>query len=247
MAASVDQRRLDAITPVVLVGGRSSRFGGDKLRLPLGSSGAFQPVPHGRGGSGGVLADGAAMLVDLPITALRGVFGARVARVGECHPGVAARFDVALPDRWPGIGPLGGVASALFETAGDVFVLPGDAPNFDAAAVRELLCAAQGPPACATDAPVAFLACMAGGATEGAGFEPCIGVYTMAALPHLLAAIDRAAEHPAHPGALALHRALPGHAVVRVPFAASLLVNVNSPDDAAGLAPAAGALRGGRA
>ena len=61
---------LDLIQPVVLVGGKSRRFGRDKLREPIGESRAE-------------------WLVDRPIRALREVFGARVAVVGECDADVA--------------------------------------------------------------------------------------------------------------------------------------------------------------
>lgn len=102
--------------PVVLAGGRSTRFGSDKLRTPW---------------EGG-------MLVDAPIGALRAVFGAPVALAGSCHESVAARGDLVIPDRAPGRGPLGGIVSALEHPLGahGVFVLAGDLPHISAHEVR---------------------------------------------------------------------------------------------------------------
>src|SRR5262245_59553696 len=82
---------LDVFQPIVLVGGKSTRFGRDKLREVVG--------------------DG--WLVDRPIAALREVFGARVAVVGECDDEVAQRGDRVITDRFPGVGPIGGIVSAL--------------------------------------------------------------------------------------------------------------------------------------
>ena len=39
---------------------------------------------------------------------------------------VAARADLHLPDRYPGVGPAGGILAALEQSPGDVFVLAGD-------------------------------------------------------------------------------------------------------------------------
>lgn len=109
-----------AILPVVLAGGRSTRFGSDKLLAPLG--------------------DGT-VLVDRPIAALRELLGAPVVLAGRCAPAVAARGDRVLDDPHPGIGPIGGILGALCAAEGPVFVLPGDLPAITAAALRPLLAA----------------------------------------------------------------------------------------------------------
>ncbi len=127
---------LDTIQPVVLVGGRSRRFGRDKLVEPVGG----RP------------------LVAHPVAVLRGVFGPRVALVGACDAAVAALGDVRIPDPYPGAGPAGGILAALEYTGGSVFVLSGDLPSITARAVRAVLAAAEerpGAPACMgmTDRP----------------------------------------------------------------------------------------------
>jgi molybdenum cofactor guanylyltransferase len=127
----VEQSILDDITPVVLVGGHSRRFGRNKLLEPVGDR----------------------VLVSIPIDALRTVFGPRVAAVGACDPGVAAIADAVLEDPYPGLGPVGGICAALEATRGAVFVCAGDLAAIDAETIRTVLVAA-------TDNPDA-LACLA--------------------------------------------------------------------------------------
>lgn len=180
---------IETIQPIVLVGGKSRRFGRDKLREPVG--------------------DG--WLVDVPRRALREVFGPVVAAVGECHPEVAARFDRVIADRYPGVGPIGGVLSALEETEGAVFVLPGDLARVTAEVVREILRAAEGAP----DAD-AVTAC----GTRG---EPCVGVYRASAAAALRARIQR--------GEFSLKDSLAAGRRVEVPVEPGLLVNANTPGE----------------
>lgn len=147
------QSFIDSVQPVVLVGGRSSRFGRDKLREPIGEG---------------------QWLVDRPINALRVVFGLRVALVGECDPEIASRGNLVIPDVLPGVGPIGGIVSALRAHSGPVFVLSGDLPSIDASTISELLDAASKGPA----------TCWAVWAHSGRP-EPCIGVYFQSALDSL--------------------------------------------------------------
>lgn len=105
-------------TPVVLVGGRSRRFGRDKLLEPIANSDN--------------------LLVDQPIRALREAFESAVAVVGDCHPKVAARADFVIDDPYPGVGPIGGVLAALKHARQDIFVLSGDLPHIDAHTVRSI-------------------------------------------------------------------------------------------------------------
>jgi molybdenum cofactor guanylyltransferase len=115
---------VDAQTlPVVLAGGRSARFGRDKLREPW------------RGG----------ILIDAPILALRIFFGGRVALVGSCHEDVAARADLVITDRMIGCGPMGGIVSSLEHPLGrrGVFVLAGDLPHISSDDVASIWRAAH--------------------------------------------------------------------------------------------------------
>jgi molybdopterin-guanine dinucleotide biosynthesis protein A len=148
--AELSASLLACIQPIVLVGGKSARFGRDKLREPMS-------------GAGGGAAE---WLVDRPIRVLREVFGRRVAAVGECDPEVAARADLVIVDAHPGAGPIGGIVSALAAVEGDVLVLSGDLPRVNAGVIRSILVAATAKPEA-----WAVLA-----ASEGR-IEPCIGMY----------------------------------------------------------------------
>jgi molybdopterin-guanine dinucleotide biosynthesis protein A len=122
-AARPSPEFLATIQPIVLVGGKSTRFGRDKLREPIGDTG--EP------------------LVRRPISALRAVFGPRVKLVGECHPGVASLADGVLPDAYPGVGPIGGIVASLLAWGGPVFVLAGDMPGVSAIEVRKMVVVAE--------------------------------------------------------------------------------------------------------
>ncbi len=118
----LDPTWLSAITPVVLVGGQSTRFDNDKLRKKL---------------------DDNTLLVQRPIQALRSVFGPRVAAVGACHPDVRACFDTEILDPYPGLGPMGGVLAALEHAPGAVLVLAGDLDAMTGDCVRQIAHRAQ--------------------------------------------------------------------------------------------------------
>lgn len=93
------------LQPVVLVGGKSSRFWRDKL---------LEPLPDGQ------------PLVTHPINILRAIFGPRVALVGQCDPRVTAIGDRTIADPYPGVGPAGGIVAALESCKSAVFVHSGD-------------------------------------------------------------------------------------------------------------------------
>ncbi len=178
------------IAPVVLVGGASSRFGSDKLRASLAPG---------------------VWLVDRPIAALRAVFGARVAAVGDAEPEVSARADVVLPDRYPGAGPAGGIVTALEWSGTDVLVLAGDLPEVTEASVRALMERA--------DDHRDALACLA----RTRKTEPCIGIYRAQSAGLLTERLSQ--------GWRSLHDALPPERVelVRIPDREAR--NVNSQAD----------------
>lgn len=109
---------------VVLVGGRSRRFGRDKLREPY---------------EGG-------LLVERAIAALRGAGLGAITLVGECDPIVASRGDRAIADDYPGQGPAGGVLTAIERLDDDVLVLAGDLPAISWRTTTTLIEAARARP-----------------------------------------------------------------------------------------------------
>ena len=191
--ASVSPEFLASVQPIVLVGGKSRRFGRDKLREPWGE-------PGGRSGQ---------VLVQRPIEALRSIFGPRVKLVGECDPSILPLADGIIPDKHAGVGPMGGIVSALLHWGGPVFVLAGDMPSFAASDGWSILHAAELRRDCmavlaATDRP-----------------HPCAGCYLPAALPVLSDCLAR--------GDYRLAKAIPERATLMVPVAASSVTNLNAP------------------
>ncbi len=182
---------LESIQPIVLVGGKSRRFGRDKLQEPIGS--------------------GATPLVQCAIDVLREVFGRRVMVVGECHAHVQSLADGMIADSFPGIGPIGGITSALRACGGAVFVLAGDMPTFSAESAQRVLAAALANPTAH-----AVLA-----STDRV--HPCAGIYTAAALKALEARIAD--------GLYQLSSALDPAVVIEVACDARSLVNINHPQD----------------
>lgn len=148
--------------PIVLVGGRSRRFGRDKLREPCSGS------------AGGL------WLVDQPRLVLRELLGPPVWAVGDCDALVAARFDVHLPDTHPGAGPAGGILAALENLGAAVFVLSGDLPAISAADLAPILREA----AANTDADAVI--------AQADRVEPCVGIYRPSCIPALRDALTPA-------------------------------------------------------
>lgn len=182
----------EGATPVVLVGGSSSRFGRDKLVEPMDD-------------------EQASVLVDHAISALRAVFGPCVAVVGKCDPRVVARADGAVTDRYPGIGPIGGILSALRSCGGPVFVLPGDLRIIAPEVVASVLGFAGANP-------------RAGAVLADTGLvQWCVGLYRPSLMEHLHAAIRR--------GDYALHRAVPKDRLCTVEVSHDALRDVDFPED----------------
>jgi molybdopterin-guanine dinucleotide biosynthesis protein A len=167
---------LDAIQPIVLVGGASRRFGRNKLLEPLGQLG------------------GAPLLMDRAVSALREVFGPRVMAVGLCDELVAARCDGVIADRYPGAGPAGGIVSALLTVRGPVFVLAGDLPRITGEAVRAVCEVSRSPHAAGVAAVLAY----------STALEPCVGLYLSSATEPLKRRVEdggRLSLHDALPAA----------------------------------------------
>jgi molybdenum cofactor guanylyltransferase len=211
------------IQPIVLTGGASRRFGSDKLRASLGSAQQTQ------------------WLIDRPIAALRMVFGPHIALVGECHPDVAARGDLVIADKYPGVGPIGGILSALEATGSDVFVLAGDLPNITADAVATIVQAAHSAPhAWAVLAtPTSLTTPTSPTSPHAADFpglrpQPCIGVYRPAVIPLLRQRLQehRRSLHDLLTGNTAAAGASPTSEarLLLVPLPPAQLVNANTPE-----------------
>ncbi len=104
----------DKCAGYVLVGGRSSRMGRDKAFLPF---------------RGGVLAGAVA----------RAVAEAAGSAVLVGNPAIGIGYP-AIPDLYPGEGPLGGILTALRHTSADWnAIVACDLPDLGAALLRELL------------------------------------------------------------------------------------------------------------
>lgn len=179
------------IQPIVLVGGKSRRFGRDKLK---------EPMP-------GV----DSMLVDAPIGVLREVFGHCVALVGQCDEAIRGRADLVIEDHYPGIGPCGGVLSALEWAQGDVFVLAGDVPRLSPGVVNMMIHAGS-------DEPHAWAVL-----ARTRRLEPCIGIYRQAIREVLLACVER--------GDYSLVDAIPPQRLHTVIIDGVEALNVNTPGD----------------
>lgn len=111
------------VTGIVLAGGRSTRFGGDKLAADVGG----RPLLH------------------LAINAVAGVVGEIVVVVGADAPEPALPPDVPVPvviarDAIAGQGPLAGLAAGLAAASHPLaFLVGGDQPALRPALLRELL------------------------------------------------------------------------------------------------------------
>ena len=103
-------------TGIVLAGGRSSRMGRDKAALPWGH----------------------AMLLDRMVELLTTAGAARVLVSGD-RPGHAG-----IPDRRPGLGPVGGLDAVLAHAEGRIVVVPVDLPRLRPSRIHALVAALAG-------------------------------------------------------------------------------------------------------
>lgn len=204
-ADTITRTFVDSIQPIVLVGGKSRRFGRDKLREPWNIA---DPCDSSRSNDSQSTRP---VLVQRPIEALRSVFGPRVKLVGNCDSAILLLADGVITDVHPGIGPMGGIISALHASGGPIFVLAGDMPAFTHEHVWLILQAARTNPHA-----VAVLA-----ATDL--IHPCAGLY----LPR---ALDVLVERAAH-GEFKLQTAIEADRMMMVQIAAEALVNINTTAD----------------
>jgi len=154
-----------------------------------------------------------------------------VLAVGGDAVGLSTLGLVAVPDRWPGEGPLGGIRTALAhvseqvseqesgqepgqEPAGaPVLVVATDLPWLDATTLGALLEHVS-----RTDLDVVV--------ARSGRLEPLCALWWPSAAGPLAAAFDA--------GERAVHRAIAGMRVQEVAVDGAALVNVNQPDDLAG-------------
>lgn len=213
------------LQPVVLVGGKSTRFGSDKLLAPLPSALNTQSV-----------------LVSQPINALREVFGPRVLAVGPCSPHVAALSDLHLQDHYPNAGPAGGILTVLewllahqlpSKKPGEsspcaAMVLSGDLANITSHAVRQLSQVALD--GHSTSHP--SIHAIWGRTTHP---EPCIGIYFLDAMDALRAGMTGPSgpfkPPDSQPRTASLHKLILPENRVEVPLAHAEGLNINFKDD----------------
>lgn len=178
------------VVGAVLCGGASTRMGRDKALLPV---------------------DGVAMAAHVA-AALRGGGCDEVVAIGGDSTGLAALGLTAVPDEFPGEGPLGGVITALTAQtdASAVVVVACDLPRLQPSSVAALLAALPGH-------EVAV-------ATGDAGRpQPVCAAWQPSAV---------AALRPAFAdGERRMMNAIGLLAPVAVPVPAQDLANVNTPDD----------------
>ena len=187
-----------ALTPAVLAGGRSRRFGSNKLVAQVGD-------PRGD-----------ERLIDRPFRALSSIFGPRVVLAGH-SAGLLDRAWATLSDRTAGMGPLGGILTALDAFPRGVFVLAGDLPDITPRTLESICLRLH------VGRPAAVLA-------RTDRVEPCIGIYLPAARPWLAGAAARWMKGLAMPP---LHSLIPPRLRVEVPITAAEARNVNRPEDLA--------------
>jgi molybdopterin-guanine dinucleotide biosynthesis protein A len=107
-----EQHTIPDITAAVLIGGRSRRFGRDKVVEPLGG----------------------VMLVEMVISVLRPLFS-EIVLIGHARHAISGYKT--LPDMVPGCGPLGGIYTALVYSGNPYcFIFAADMPNLNTGLIR---------------------------------------------------------------------------------------------------------------
>jgi len=130
------EARQDGLTGIVLAGGRSSRMGRDKALLQWKDQQTF---------------------LDRAIELLCKA-GCESVIISGDRPG----YD-CVPDRWPGQGPLGGIASVLEARpalSGRLAIVPVDMPRLRSDSLRSLVVAARGDGARYADVPLPMVLCV---------------------------------------------------------------------------------------
>jgi molybdenum cofactor guanylyltransferase len=150
----IEARRAAATVGVILAGGEASRMGGRAK---------------------GLASVGGIRIIDRVATALRSVVGDLL--IVSARPDADAWIPGVrvVRDERPGLGPLGGIVTALRATHGDVLAVGWDMPFLSPRLLAPLL---RGMP----DAPIVLWRC-------GGVLQPLCGLYRAHALPALDAAL----------------------------------------------------------
>lgn len=182
------------LSGIILAGGRSQRFGRDKARMEVGGKKVVDKIVR--------------VLNEFPFRQLAVV-------TGQGRMGDWPREATVLPDDREGLGPIGGITTALRHLSSGVLVVACDMPFVTASMVEWLLEHYDA----GADAIVP---------RHGKSIEPLFAIYEQSFLPAAEAAIEA--------GQYALHRVLekatlrlvdiPGHFSMEREFA-----NINTPED----------------
>jgi FdhD protein len=145
--AAPSAEKIPGVAGVVLAGGRSTRMGSDKALLPY-QGGRF---------------------IEAIARRMEGLFDEVIVATGE-----EGRYDFLscrrVPDRYPGMGALGGIHAALLASASDrIFVVGCDMPDLKPELVRHLCALSEGADVVVPE-------------SEG-GLEPLHAVYRKSVLP----------------------------------------------------------------
>lgn len=126
MGRGVRRRKLTTpqLIPVVLCGGKSRRFGRDKLVEPL---------------------EDGTLLIERAIAAFAEI-GTRPLLAGRCDAAISARYGPEIPDAPGAGGPGAGILAAIEACGKDVLVLAGDLPCVTTATVALLVEGARANP-----------------------------------------------------------------------------------------------------
>jgi molybdopterin-guanine dinucleotide biosynthesis protein A len=185
-------RALGGLAAAILAGGRARRLGGVNK---------------------GTLRVGDAQIADRQLQALRGVAPA-VFVVGPASPAWSALGLTTVPDDMPGMGPLGGIYTAILRSPCErTLVIACDMPFLTAGFLARL--------AAIEDADLVI-------PRSARGYEPLCAIYTRACLPDIRARLARGAlEASTLPQSVRIAEIGPGELGVDE----RVFVNVNTPHD----------------
>jgi molybdopterin-guanine dinucleotide biosynthesis protein A len=199
---------LTSCAGVVLAGGKSERMGAEKAALPIGGEALLARIVR-------------RLRLALP----------EVYIIGPSHLKALAPDTPLFPDDFPGLGPLGGLSTALAHIASQhIFVVGCDMPFVESALVGAMARAASGHPE--VDVVALRTARGAGGVRGAGGLEPLHAVYARTCAPLVQ---ERSAAADGRSLVALLERLrlleLPASSIARYDPAGRSTFNANSPDE----------------